>query len=135
MMIFTLRQLQEKCREQNRPLYIAFYDLTKAFDSVHRETLWAILRKYGCPVKFVKILELLHKDMNAAVICGGSITDPFPVNMGVKQGCVIAPTLFSLFLAAILELIDRSALTGVELVYRFDGKLFNINRLKARTRP
>ena len=46
-MIFTLRQLQEKCREQQRPLYVAFYDLNKAFNSVHRETLWQILKKYG----------------------------------------------------------------------------------------
>ena len=33
-MIFSLRQLQEKCREQQKPLYIAFVDLTKAFDTV-----------------------------------------------------------------------------------------------------
>ena len=133
-MIFTLRQLQEKCREQKRPLYVAFYDLTKAFDSVHREMLWCILRKYGCPEKFVSILRLLHENMNAVVICNNSTTDPFPVNVGVKQGCVIAPTLFSLFLGATLQLIDQKDLTGVELVYRVDGKLFNISRLKARTK-
>ena len=31
-MIFSLRQLQEKCRKLRKPLYIAFIDLTKAFD-------------------------------------------------------------------------------------------------------
>nr|XP_014350459.1 PREDICTED: uncharacterized protein LOC106705466 [Latimeria chalumnae] len=46
-MIFTARQLQEKCREQHKPLYMAFFDLTKAFDSVNREALWRILLKYG----------------------------------------------------------------------------------------
>ena len=35
-MIFSLRQLQEKCREQGKPLYVAFIDLTKAFDLVSR---------------------------------------------------------------------------------------------------
>ena len=38
-MIFTVRQLQEKCIEQNKPLYLVFIDLTKAFDTVNREAL------------------------------------------------------------------------------------------------
>ena len=33
-MIFTVHQLQEKSREQDKPLYLAFIDLTKAFDLV-----------------------------------------------------------------------------------------------------
>ena len=33
-MIFSLRQVQEKCREQQKPLYVAFIDLTKTFDLV-----------------------------------------------------------------------------------------------------
>ena len=42
-MIFSLRQLQEKCREQEKPLYVAFIDLTKAFDLVSRDGLFKIL--------------------------------------------------------------------------------------------
>ena len=38
-MIFSLRQLQEKCREQRKPLYIAFIDLTKDFDQVNTKGL------------------------------------------------------------------------------------------------
>jgi len=44
-MIFVARLLQEKCREQSHDLYLAFIDLTKAFDTVNRELLWQILRK------------------------------------------------------------------------------------------
>ncbi len=47
-MIFTARQLQEKCCEQRQPLYMAFIDLTKAFDMVDRQALWSILSMYGC---------------------------------------------------------------------------------------
>ena len=42
-MIFTARQLQEKCQEQNVDLYKIFVDLTKAFDTVSREGLWKIM--------------------------------------------------------------------------------------------
>ena len=41
-MIFVARLLQEKCREQSRELYLAFIDLTKAFDTVSRDLLWQI---------------------------------------------------------------------------------------------
>ena len=42
-MVFSLRQLQEKCREQHMPMYIAFIDLTKAFDLVSRDGLFKVL--------------------------------------------------------------------------------------------
>ena len=42
-MIFVLRQIQEKCCEQNMGLYVAFVDLTKAFDTVNRDGLWKML--------------------------------------------------------------------------------------------
>ena len=48
-MIFSLRQLQEKCREQRRPLYIAFIDLNKAFDLVCRSGLFTLLHRIGSP--------------------------------------------------------------------------------------
>ena len=42
-MVFSLRQLQEKCREQHMPMHIAFIDLTKAFDLVSRDGLFKVL--------------------------------------------------------------------------------------------
>ena len=44
-MIFTARQLQEKCQEQNVDLYMTSVDLTKAFDTVSRDGLWKIMAK------------------------------------------------------------------------------------------
>ena len=44
-MIFTVRQLQEKCQEQNVEIYMTFVDLTKAFDTVSGEGLWKIVAK------------------------------------------------------------------------------------------
>ena len=95
-MIFTVRQLQEKCREQNRGLYITFVDLTKAFDTVNRDGLWKIMSKFGCPEKFINIVRLFHDGMEARVKDNGEFSEPFPVTNGVKQGCVLAPTLFSM---------------------------------------
>ena len=99
-MIFCLRQLQEKCIEQDRPLYMVFIDFSRAFDTVGRTGLWQLLRKYGCPEKFTTNIEALHTGMIANVSVGGEVSEPFSVTNGVKQGCVLAPTLFSIFLSA-----------------------------------
>ena len=56
-MIFTIRQLQEKCIEQQMPLYEVFVDLTKAFDTVNREALWVILGRIGCPPTLSKCFK------------------------------------------------------------------------------
>ena len=56
-MIFTARQLHEKCQEQTVDLYMTFVDLTKAFDTVSREGLWKIMAKFGCPAKFIAMVR------------------------------------------------------------------------------
>ena len=48
-MIFSLTQLQEKCREQRKPLYIAFIDLTKAFDLINAKGPFTPLQRIACP--------------------------------------------------------------------------------------
>ena len=62
-MIFTAHQIQENCSEHRQDLYLVFVDLTKAFDSVNRETLWKILGKLGCPDHFVKLIRSFHDEM------------------------------------------------------------------------
>ena len=101
-MIFTARQLQEKCQEQNVDLYMTFVDLTKAFDTVSREGLWKIMAKFGCPAKFIAMVRQFHDGMLARVQNDGEFSYPFPVTNGVKQGCVLASTLFSMMFSAML---------------------------------
>ena len=80
------------------------------------------------------MLRLLHDNMSATVLTGsGDETEPFQVDTGVKQGCIIAPTLFSIFIAAILHLTGNQLPQGVEIMYRTD-RLLNINRFRAKGR-
>nr|VZI02283.1 unnamed protein product [Spirometra erinaceieuropaei] len=101
-MIFAARQLQEKCQEMRTHLYSTFVDLTKAFDTVNREGLWKIMQKFGCPERFTQMVRQLHDGMMARVTDNGAVSEAFAVNNGVKQGCVLAPTLFSLMFSAML---------------------------------
>ena len=63
-----VRCAQEKCREQGRDLCLAFIDLTKAFDSVNREALWACPARLECQLKFVNITWQLHEGMKGCVL-------------------------------------------------------------------
>ena len=101
-MIFTARQLQEKCQEQNVDLYMTFVDLTKSFDTVSHEGLWKIMAKFGCPTKFIAMVRQFHDGMFAMVQNDDEFSDPFPVTNRVKQGCVQASTLFSLMFFSML---------------------------------
>ena len=102
-MILAARQLQEKCQEQYDDIFVTFIYLTKAFDTVCRDELWLIMEKFGCPRKFTASVRQLHDGMRATVFDNGDTSDSFPVTNGVKQGCVLAPTLFSMVFAAILH--------------------------------
>ena len=124
-MVFTLRQLQEKCIEQNQDVALVFVDLAKVFDSVDRAFLWKLLERYGCPPKLPTIIKSFHSGMLGTVSIGGDETEPSPVSHGVKQGCVLAPILFTLLLAATLKEMGEGLSAGVYLTTRPDGKLYD----------
>jgi hypothetical protein len=133
-MIFAARQLQEKCQEQHTDLFMTFVDLTKAFDTVSREGLWKIMGKFGCPDKFVRIVRQFHDGMTVKVLDDGDESEAFEVTNGVKQGCVLAPTLFSMVFSAMLADAFNDSQDGIPFRYRTDGGLFNLRRLKAVTK-
>ena len=83
--------IQEKCREQHTPLYIAFIDLTKSFALVSGDGLIKVLPKIGCPPKLQSMIESFHTDTKGTVQFNGS--EPLKIRSGAKQGCVLTPTL------------------------------------------
>ena len=86
-MIFTARQLQEKCQAQKVDLYMTFVNLTKAFDTVSRDGLWKNMAIFGCPPRFIAMVRQFHEGMQARVQNDGEFSEPFEVTNGVKQGC------------------------------------------------
>ena len=131
-MVFTVRQIQEKCSEQQMDLYAVFIDLTKTFDTVNREALWSVLLKLGCPRKFTTLIRLFHDNMTGQVLLNGEHSNTFAISNGVKQGCVLATVLFNLFFTQVLLHAVKDLNLGVYIKYRLDGSLFDLRRLSAR---
>ena len=78
------------------------------------------------------VLQKAMMMMVARVLDSCSSTEPFEVRTGVKQGCVIAPTLFSIFISTVSQLIKDKLLEGVAVIYRLDKVLFDLKRLRAK---
>lgn len=113
--------------EQNKPLYLAFIELTKAFDTVARELLWDVLARSGCARKLINMIKLMHDQMTSTALVNDGASTPFEVKTGVKQSCLKAPTLFSIFISVVL-LLAYPILPEqlIEIAFRFEGKLFNL---------
>ena len=93
--ILALCVLAERLRDFRIGVLASYVDLRKAFDSVNRDVLWRILAFLGLPPKLVNLISGLYSGTESAVRCDCTISDYFPVNTGVNQVCVLAPTLFN----------------------------------------
>ena len=60
------------------------------------------MAKFGCPPRFIAMVRQFHDGMQAHVQNDGEFSEPFEVTNGVKQGCIMAPTLFSMKFSAML---------------------------------
>ncbi|BHF59316.1 hypothetical protein SprV_0100227300 [Sparganum proliferum] len=133
-MIFAARQHKGKWQEMRTHLYSTFVDRRKALDTVNREGLWKIMRKFGCPERFIQVVRQLHDGLMARVTDNGAVSEAFAVTNGVKQGCVLAPTLFSLMFSAMLMDAYHDERPGIGIAYRTDGHLLNQRRMHFQSR-
>nr|VZI38811.1 unnamed protein product [Spirometra erinaceieuropaei] len=124
----------EKCQEMRTHPYSTFVDLTQAFNTVNREGLWKIMQKFGCPERFTQMVRQLYDGMMARVTDNGAVSEAFAVTNRVKQGCVLAPTLFSLMFSAMLMDAYRDERPGIRIAYRTDGHLLNQRRMNFKSR-
>lgn len=90
-MIFAARQLIEKVREHDDSLFVLFVDLKKAYDSVPRQALWAVLERCGVPSIMLSVVKSFHEGIQAEVRVGFTTTERFKVRNGLRQGCTLAP--------------------------------------------
>ena len=84
----------EGFRDKQLPITATFIDFKKAFDSIEREFMFAILRSYGIPDAIVKAIRVLYDNSSSAVMADGGTFNTFPITTGVLQGDVLAPYLF-----------------------------------------
>lgn len=115
--IFTIKQIMENRREYNLPLFFLFLDYNKAYDTVDRQRLWAILKDYGIPVNLLNAIKSLYQNTSIAIWSGrqDSQGKSIRINMGLRQGCGLSPILFDLYINRILEDWKKTNPKGISL--------------------
>ena len=100
--IFNLRILCEKHLQHQRNIYHVFIDFKKAFDRVWHEALWATMKKFNISGKLIETIQSLYENAMSAVLVQGATGEWFHTSVGVRQGCLLSPTLFNIFLEDIM---------------------------------
>ena len=122
-MIFTLRMAIELARAKHIPLYVLFVDLMKAYDSVSRTGLWAVLKRKGVPDHMIALIRRFYEGKVVRVAVEGTLSEPFELCTGLGQGCCLAPLLFNVFLSAVMEGWEARVPDKLRFQYRLDGIL------------
>ena len=103
----------------NRRIYCASIDLMKAFDKVWRPALFHKMRAWGIPPKFVSAIENLYANPAGILKWDSVTTDPLNMPTGLKQGCVLSPLLFAIYIADLPRLLQRECCRGASLGHLF----------------
>ena len=115
--IFTLQSLVQKyLTRQGGRFYALFVHFSKAFDCIDRKKLLYLLLKKGIHGKMFSTLSSMYKTVIAAVRVGNKITDYFDCLTGVKQGCILSPLLFSIFLSELEIQLNTCGAHGIDLL-------------------
>ena len=123
--IFILRNIIEQVSEWQATLYLNFVDFEKAFDSIHRESLWVIMAKYGIPEKIVKMVRVFYDDFKCAVEDQGETCEWFDIKTGVKQGCNMSGFLFLIVMDWVMRRAVGSGENGIR--WKFTSKLDDLD--------
>ena len=115
--IFNLYSvIQKLLNKKGQKIYVAFVDFKKAFDSVNHKRLLEIVYGEGIRGKFFICLKAMYDSLVSCVRANNNVSEFFDCPVGVRQGCVMSPTLFSLFINQLANHINESGVHGIQIL-------------------
>ena len=105
--VFTLKSIAATRLAENKQTYMAFLDFRKAFDTVWRNRLLTVAWNLGIRGRVWNILNSLYQNVQCNVKMGDIVTDFFDIEEGVKQGCVLSPILFCLYINELSKMLNE----------------------------
>ena len=113
---FILRSIIERYLNRKRgKIYVAFVDFQKCFDTIDRSLLWQTLRNVGIKGKLFQALQSMYISVKACVRCKSTRSEYMNCTIGLKQGCLASPILFSFFINELDTVMNNSGVTGIQL--------------------
>ncbi|KAJ8456384.1 hypothetical protein ONZ51_g12159 [Trametes cubensis] len=115
--VVTLAEIVRRRYLANETTVGVFVDFKKAYDKVPHALLWVYLHQSGVKGHFLEMLRKLYHRTEVSVRAGGGVSEPFDLKRGLRQGCLLSPILFDIFIN--MMLIDIG-----EHVVRWNRDLF-----------
>ena len=98
--------MRNRAKKSGKALYVVYADFVSALDSVDFLALFAVLRAYGIPD--VDLLETLYRASPFQVVTPFGSTAKIQVGRGCRQGDVLSPLIFDLFVNVLLRYLNES---------------------------
>ena len=93
-----MKEVIQARKTMNKRTVCCFLDIRKAYDTVFREGLWERMRDKGIDGKMWRVVRNLYREVGSCVRLGEEKTEWFNVEVGLRQGCILSPVLFSIFI-------------------------------------
>jgi len=106
--ILVMETIIRKYKHEKKNLTVILLDITKAYDRICRKTLWYKLQQYGFPDVLIDNLKAVYFDPKSILVFQGVETEPLEMKIGLRQGCVLSPILFALYIADLGRLLEES---------------------------
>ena len=120
--IYALAEFIEYFKSRSTSVYVAFLDASKAFDKISHWTLFRKLIDRCVPLYLVMILCYWYQKQEMTVRWGACISNSFNVTNGVRQGGILSPQLFNIYIDGLSDILNTSSIGG-----SIGGKQFVIN--------
>ena len=96
--VFSLKQIIEFYNSMSSPVYVCFLDASKAFDRLNHWVLFSKLIDRGIPLLIVRLFIFWYSKQQFCIKWGGSFSTKFTITNGVRQGGVISPVYFNVYM-------------------------------------
>ena len=93
--------------KKKRDTFVVFIDFSKTYDRVDRTLLWFKLIMLGISGRMLEALKSLYNEVKCSVRINGQMSDWFDVKIGLKQGCILSPLLFNIFINDLAQMVNN----------------------------
>ncbi len=112
--LLVLETILRKTKMEKKKHFMALLDITKAYDRVDRDLLWIVMEQMEFPKQLLDNLKASYRDPKSVVHFQNIKSEPLRLKLGLKQGCVMSPVLFSIYIAELGNRLMKSEL-GIKL--------------------
>ena len=100
-------------RRGEKRVFAGFLDIAKAYPSVWRGGLWKRLLELGVRGRMWRVLRSLYSKYEVGVRVGGTVDEWYEEFVGVREGCVVSPLLFAIYINEIArEVVEKGGRGG-----------------------